>query len=325
MRLFNSTCDIETLKRQASTLNNNALKHFVTFLTLRVRKLQSIIEVMRKLTATGSSPERLIQLIISSMVDVVSAQNATVYIFNDRTNEIISKASTWLPTNSKCAIQKIFGGTQLLRGEAINVFNVKATENYDQKMEEHYKKVELECICAAPILADGSNRVVGFIEIINKKEGHPYFSAEDEFVIKCFASLVTLLSRSLHLGGSVTQSLDMVDSSAKKMDDIKSFISRASALGQEMEFEELISVITDALRDIVDAEFCNVFMADNEKREYTLVKLNSTFSGNAKSSNSPSKIPFAKGLLGLSGKNGQVINVQDRTFAFSHINTLKME
>jgi adenylate cyclase len=75
---------------------------------------------------------------------------------------------------------------------------------------------------SAPIFGDGM-KVVGIIEMINKKSGNPYFNAEDVFMMNSLASFATLMN---FQAATIT-------SAAKKNDDIKTFFNTTTTMNAD--------------------------------------------------------------------------------------------
>lgn len=60
-----------------------------------------------------------------------------------------------------------------------------------------------ECVLSVPI-KNGASRVSGVVELVNKEPGmSPYFSTDDEFIVKTFAAVTSLLALSVNLDLSV--------------------------------------------------------------------------------------------------------------------------
>lgn len=140
-------------------------------------------------------------------------------------------------------------------------------------------------------------KVIGVIEMINKKTGNPYFNAEDVFMMKVLASFATLLN---------FQTVS-INSATKKQDDIKTFFNTATTLNVDSDMGDLITVIMRTARDLVTAERCTLFLVDRENEQL--------WSRVAQGSGEI-RLPLGAGIAGHVATTGDILNIPDGNIPF---------
>jgi putative methionine-R-sulfoxide reductase with GAF domain len=230
-----------------------------------------------------------------------------------------SSASTSSASYKSLQLSQIFGSQMAMKSEMVNIYNLTSSDLYTDELHEEYKEVDPQCILVAPIMMESNSKVTGFIEIINKKpsvspnsnissttaigrpnggpsgsnsNAPPYFNAEDEFCLKTLCSLWTLLLSQTHVR----------QQALRKSDDIQVLLNTASLMSSELDLGELITVIMQTARELLNAERCALFMLDKEKGE-----LWSTLAQGA----GEIRIPMNKGIAGHVAVTGEILNIPD--------------
>ncbi|KAJ3068821.1 hypothetical protein HDU99_003095, partial [Rhizoclosmatium hyalinum] len=219
--------------------------------------------------------------------------------------------------------ERILGGGPLLKGGIVNVFNVKESDIYTDEAHEYYYGrggVEIDCVLTVPVLLGGV-KLVGAVEVINKKgvgdakqRVSPYFNAEDEYMLKCLASVWTILSGGTGLGGGVGGSAS--GTPGKKKDDIKMLMNTASFMSSDLDLNGLyfvfavewfpyyetglVRVVMQTAQELLSAERCALFIVDHKKKE-----LWSSVAEGA----GEIRIPMTKGIAGYVATTGEVLNI----------------
>lgn len=257
IKLLNSKIDPDLIAAQLSGAGPAVAGFVVNFLTSRVKKLQSLLQCMHDI-ATEVDVIKSIKLLTTCILEATEASQVTVYFTETNLEKLSVRTSTWQKEGVNVPLSKVFGIASLSKGESVNVFNIKSSEFYTDEIEAVFKdKFEVDCIMSTPIFGDGM-RVSGIIEIINKRSGNPFFSAEDEFMLKSIASMGTLMFNHANIK----------QSAMKKTDDIKVFLNTASMMSSaELDMGDLINVIMKTAQQLVNAERCAMFLIDKEKEE----------------------------------------------------------
>ena len=197
----------------------SAVNFTIGFLSYRCKKLQSLLQCMHDI-AIEVDVVKSMKMLLDTIMTATEAQQGTVYFTESKAEKLIIRASSWQKEGQSSDLDKVLGSQALSKGETVNVFNIHSSEYYAADVDYTFKnKFEVDCLLSTPIFGDGM-RVSGIIEIINKKSGNPYFTAEDEFVLKAIASMGTLLFNHANVK----------QSALKKTDDIKVFLNTASMM-----------------------------------------------------------------------------------------------
>ncbi|KAJ3106152.1 hypothetical protein HDU97_006969 [Phlyctochytrium planicorne] len=257
VRLLNSSYDYQAILKQSQKANSESTKAIVNFLAGRCKKMQEILQCMFEVATEGDS-EKAMATLLNCALSAVDGKNACLYTIDETTSEIIVRSSNWVEPGSVTSTDKIFWGLKVLKGEIVNVYNAKTSEQYTDEIHEQYGKLEMECIMMAPIFTE-QFRVSGIIEIVNKSTpgAAPYFNAEDEFVLKALSSVWTLLLNHSHVR----------QQALRKSDDIRVLLNTASLMSSELDLGDLIRVIMQTAQELLGAERCALFMIDKEKGE----------------------------------------------------------
>ncbi|KAJ3118903.1 hypothetical protein HDU96_006554 [Phlyctochytrium bullatum] len=219
--------------------------------------MQEVIQCMFQISTEGDV-EKAMSILLTCAIDALEAKHATLYTIEEATSEILVRSSNWQEEGQATTTDRIFWGMKVLKGETVNIYNAKTSEQYTDEIHEHYGKLEMECIIMAPVFTENF-RVSGIIEVINKSQPGiaPYFNAEDEFVLKALSSVWTLL-----LSQSQVRRQAM-----RKSDDIRVLLNTASLISSELDLGDLIRVIMQTAQELLNAERCALFMIDKEKGE----------------------------------------------------------
>ncbi|KAI8852671.1 hypothetical protein BC829DRAFT_424823 [Chytridium lagenaria] len=278
VRLLNSTYDYEAILKQVHKANPESARAMVNFLATRCKKMQGILQCMYQIATEGDS-EKAMSGLLQCALEAVEGKHACLYTIDETTN--------WVDEGTVVATDKIFWGMKVLKGDTVNVYNAKTSEQYSDDVHEQYGKLEMECIMMAPVFTENF-RVSGVIEIVNKAQAGaaPYFTAEDEFVLKALSSVWTLL---LNHSQVRQQAL-------RKSDDIRVLLNTASLMSSELDLGDLIRVIMQTAQELLNAERCALFMIDKEKCEL--------WSSLAQGSGEI-RIPMNKGIAGHVATTGE--------------------
>lgn len=136
-------------------------------------------------------------------------------------------------------------------------------------------------------------RVTGMMELIGKNNGSPVFTVEDEFILQALTSIGTIIFNQLNIKQSVN----------KKNDNLKAFVATTSAMPiAKVEMGDMVKVVMDTARELVNADRCTLFLYDEETDEL--------WSKLAHGSEQI-RIPSDRGLAGHVFQTGEVFNTKN--------------
>ncbi|KAJ3316146.1 hypothetical protein HDU76_002049 [Blyttiomyces sp. JEL0837] len=299
IKLLNSAYDTQAIVKQIQKAGLESTRAVVTFLSERCKKLQNILLCMHDV-ATESETEKALIVLLKAALQAVDGKNACLYTVDPLKGDLVVRSSTWMTEGAVVPIENIFCGSTVLRNETVNMYNLKTADVYTDALHEVYGRLEADCILSLPIVTENA-KVTGIIEIAGKATASsaPYFTAEDEFMLRGLSSMWTLL-----LNHSQVEQTAM-----RKSDDIRIVLNTASLMSSELDLADLTKIIMQTAQELLNAERCALFMVDKEKQE-----LWSTVAQGA----GQIRIPMNKGIAGHVATTGEVLNIpnayNDRRF-----------
>ncbi|TPX54411.1 hypothetical protein CcCBS67573_g09575 [Chytriomyces confervae] len=341
IKLLNTTYDADTLLKQVGLTHSLATtRRLLEFIVQRTSKQQSILACMQHLCNTtnidggSGGGMQVAASLLHCAVTATAAGFASLYRVDEATGDISVVASTWAKEGvidctstpasgtagrgwskdaggwakdaSGSPIDRILGGAHLLKGDTVNVFNVKESDIYTDEVHEFYGvsgKCDVECVLSVPVKT-GAGKVVGMIEVMNKANAadSPYFNAEDEYMAKCLGSVWTLmLSTAYTRGGDrgVGGAVGGVGG-VKKKDDIKMLMNTASFMSSEIDLNGLVRVVMQTAQELMNAERGTVFIVDQKKKELWSVMAQGA---------GEIRVPMTKGIAGFVAMSGEILNI----------------
>ncbi|KAI8828883.1 hypothetical protein BJ741DRAFT_624859 [Chytriomyces cf. hyalinus JEL632] len=299
IKLLNTTYDPDTFLQQVGMTHSLATTRRLLELIVQRRSIQkSILACMQHLCNTtnidggSGGGMQVAARLLHCAVTATAAGFASLYPVDEATGDISVVASTWAKEGlidcastpasgsagggygagwaketSGSAIDRILGGAHLLKGDTVNVFNVKESDIYT---DECLEKCDVECVLSVPVKTE-AGKVVSMIEVMNKANAadSPYFNAEDEYMAKCLGSVWTLmLSTAYTRGGDrgVGGTVGGVGGVNKK-DDIKMLMNTASFMSSEIDLNGLVRVVMQTAQELMNAERGTVLIVDQKKKE----------------------------------------------------------
>jgi transcriptional regulator with GAF, ATPase, and Fis domain len=287
IKLLNSNMDPDQLTKQVARAGPEGLRFLMHFLARQCQKYQVTLKSLHDISheiELEAAAKRLFQV----MLEVTHARYGTIYTMTQNTFQ--AYVTNW-PEKRATAEPDIFAARAVARGDMINVINFRTSDYHTDRIEENYQHVDPDCVISAPYFGDGM-KVTGFIELIGKKDGNPIFTTEDEFLVQALSSLTTILFNQI----TVKQSAQ------KKSNNIKSFLTTANSMPAEMDMGDLINVIMDTTRDLVNADRCALFLLDKEKNELWSKVAQGT---------GEIRFPADRGIAGHVVTTGEICNIMD--------------
>lgn len=158
---------LATLKREHENLQGEA------------RALRSFIDALKALTNALETPQKetdvaqLLEVILEKAIRAINAEDGSLLVPDDTTNELVFAMARGQTPNEALVGRRVPAGKgvaswvyQNRRAAIVN--NAAADERFYAGIDDefHYKT---HCLLAAPLI--GGGRVIGVIEVINKREG----------------------------------------------------------------------------------------------------------------------------------------------------------
>lgn len=155
---------------------------------LRARQMAALNDISRQLVATEGDFERLLELITSSAVDILNAEAGSLLLtVEDESRDLEFKAAVG-GTGHELIGTRLPAGYGLVgkvaeTGKAVISNDTSKDANWDGEVAKD-GAFRTKSVLAVPLI--GKDRVVGVLEVINKKDGTVYVS-EDVELLTTFA------------------------------------------------------------------------------------------------------------------------------------------
>ena len=143
-------------------------------LSRRVKKLTSILDVAKAMTATRDL-DQLLPLIIYEAAKVVEADRCSLFILDRERNELWSKVAQGAKNEIRLPVGSGIAGSVAATGAVINIEDAYADERFNRNFDiaNGYHTRSILCVP----MRDAEGDVTGVIQALNKKDG--VFDEED--------------------------------------------------------------------------------------------------------------------------------------------------
>ncbi len=152
----------------------------------RAQQLSTLNTITRQLTSTLEL-QPLLKSILESAVSILDTEAGSLFLVDAQTDELIFEVTVG-PVAQNLAGQRLPPGTGVV-GKAVNkrlpviINNVAATTTWNPASDKQTGFMT-RAILAIPM--EVKNRIIGVIEIVNKKDGNP-FTGDDQNLLSAFA------------------------------------------------------------------------------------------------------------------------------------------
>jgi len=309
-QLLNQEFDCDEIKKQTENLSPEEVKRCLEFVCDRCKKIQTFLTDVNDIMTENNLKNDLL-LLIKSISKIVNGKYICCYSVNsEEGNNLSIQASNWSfskpeigntsatllslsKSNNNIPLSTIFAGKDILDKKTINAFNIRNSEYYTTEVANHYN-IDMKCVLSTPIFSPDSSKVIGILEVINKKDDNdmPYFSIEDEYILKTMSSIWSIILRQCLIQ----------ENSEKHLDNIKNVFMTTKILNHTMNIDELVKTSAYLLKEITYSEDGHLFVLDEtEQTMFTII--------NEKRKGFLSNI----GIIGDVMKNGKTIKTSKVT------------
>jgi signal transduction histidine kinase/putative methionine-R-sulfoxide reductase with GAF domain len=194
--------------------------------------------------------DQLLELILTKIIDAVEADRATLYLLDERKNELVSRIVQGGEVRAiRLKVGKGIAGhvAQTSKALLVNEPYEDARFNPEWDMTSGYRT---RSILAVP-MKNHLGRTIGVIQVLNKKSGQ--FSDHDAVILAALATQAAISIDNSRLFLSVTQKntelLQIKEQLEDRVRDLKLLFDLESAMGRATSLDELFTgVLSEALR-----------------------------------------------------------------------------
>jgi len=269
-QLLNQEFDCDAIKKQCENLNKEEIKRCLEFVCDRCKKIQTFLKDINDIMMENDLKKDLL-LLIKSICKIVNGKFICCYSVNaEEGNNLSIQASNWSiskadtentsstllslsKANNNIPLSSIFAGKDILNKKTINAFNIYNSEYYTNEVANHYN-IDMKCVLSTPIFAPDNYKVIGILEVINKKDDYdmPYFTIEDEYILKTMSSIWSIILRQCLIQ----------ENSEKHLDNIKNIFTTTKILNHTMNIDELVKISAYLLKEITCSENGHLFVLE---------------------------------------------------------------
>ena len=143
VRLLNSNNDPDVISRQLTKGGIEAYRFATEFLAKRCKKLQNIFSTVYNVAIEGDV-EKSMASVVDALLNAIDTKYVTfcksfsllniilLDIFDTKKDKLSVRASNWQPTTTDHLVDNILCGSTLLRGDPINLYNIKESDAFGE-------------------------------------------------------------------------------------------------------------------------------------------------------------------------------------------------
>ena len=217
---------------------------------VRERRIGVALREVGLALGTTLDLDQLLELILSKINDAVEADRATLYLLDDRKNELVSRIVQGDEVRAiRLKVGQGIAGHVAQTGKALLVNDPYEDPRFNPEwdMTSGYRT---RSILAVP-MKNHLGRTIGVIQVLNKKSGQ--FTDHDAVILAALATQAAISIDNSRLFLSVTQKntelLEIKEQLEHRVRDLKLLFDLESAMGRATSLDELFTgVLSEALR-----------------------------------------------------------------------------
>lgn len=233
MKVYNSQFKIDSIKNHIKSAKPETSEKIMGFLSENSRKLQTIMKFLEPI-AVEVDIDISLQKVMDCIAEATMAKYITMYMFDEFTEKFVVKGSNWQTVNQGYHKDDVYASADIIHHKICNVYNMEMSDDFTDSIHKVYGGLHCECILSVPIKRDNST-VVGILEVVNKTCSPPYFSSEDESLLKAISCICTLL----------LLNADIRSNALQRAKNIKVLLNTASLMTSDLDLEGISSSINN--------------------------------------------------------------------------------
>jgi len=247
-------------KRELSLAKNRLLEELKTknvLLKKRVGELNALYQSAKSLSSTQSL-EALLRKIIELATRVIGAKIGSVMLLDEKEEVLRISAAIGLEpkiiAKTRLKLGKSIAGWVAEKRIPLMVEDVEKDSRFKRINKEKYETRSLLCV---PLQI--KEKVLGVINLSNK-EGGEVFTREDLRLLTTFASQAAIaIDDAYHF-----------ESNKKKIGELSVLYEIASSLSKMEDFKEILGLMFQGIRKIMEVDFCAWFNLNERERKLSL-------------------------------------------------------
>lgn len=251
--------------------------------------------------------EQLLELILARITESVEADRATLYLLDDRHNELVSRIVQGDEVRQiRLKMGQGIAGHVAATGKTLRVNDPYQDPRFNQELDL-ISGYRTRSILAVP-MKNHLGRTIGVVQVLNKKSGP--FDDHDAIILAALSTQAAIAIDNSRLFLSVTQKntelLEIKEQLEHRVRDLKLLFDLESAMGRAASLEDLFTgVLTEALRtsEAYAGAFAMKGSAGLHGQLYLMMKGDETLHRHT--------IKLGSGLTGAAIADGEVVFTND--------------
>lgn len=209
------------------------------------KKLTVLLEIARSL-GSSKSLEELLANIISHATDILSAERATVFIYDEEHQEIWSKSGTGIDSKEiRLSVDSGIAGEVATTGKTQIIKDPYSHPKFNSSFDEKtgFKTRNMICVPMKNLSGD----VIGVLQVLNKIDDG--FTRDDEVILSAMAANTAI----------VIENTLLREELKKKLQEIKSSYDELYTAQNQIVKETKISAVTE-----MEAKIATVFLHEED-------------------------------------------------------------
>jgi signal transduction histidine kinase/putative methionine-R-sulfoxide reductase with GAF domain len=208
--------------------------------------------------------DRLLELILEKIKDLLDADRATVYLLDEAKGELVSRVAVGDSIRSvRLNVSEGIAGLVARTGKTIRVRDAYRDKRFMRKSDE-LPGYRTQSILAAP-MKNHLGRIIGVVHVLNKKS-HREFTAQDEALLNAFATEAAISVDNSRLFLSVVhknvQLLETKEKLEQGVRHLKLLFELESAMSRAASQEDLVRCVLEESAVACDAAGAAALLSD---------------------------------------------------------------
>ena len=257
--------------------------------TTRLAQDSALLSLARELSSELNL-EQLMRLIMEQAREMLMADRCALFLCDWDANELWAPFHDGSVGTIRFPIDKGIAGWVASNGQPLNITDAYEDERFNKAGDTAtgYRTMAILCM---PI-RDPYGRVIGVTQMLNKRGGVARFTSDDEALLDMYSIF----------SGIGLHNSQLYDQSVRESKKARTLLQVSTALSSTLQLFELIQVIMQSARKLLNADRCTLFLIDEETGD--LVSRLSSGTGEI-------RIPRNAGIAGHVATSGTVLNIAD--------------
>ncbi|HBL12564.1 MAG TPA: adenylate/guanylate cyclase domain-containing protein, partial [Cyanobacteria bacterium UBA11162] len=307
MTLSNTGSVLATLTQLTQLNRTSVLTHrvkdlsvpeFICLLDFITAEFQQFLRAIEMINheALETMLEQVMDAFTLKIGQILQADRTLIFLVDADKNQLwakIPQSDTNTDRELRIPLTVGLAGQVATTGESLNIPDAYNNPLFNQEVDERpgYHTQSLLCM---PILSS-SKKVVAVVQLLNKAEGVP-FDSEDEQRFRDFAASI----------GIILETCQSFYIAARNQRGAAALLKATQYLGQSLDLEATLRLVMDQARDLMQADRSTLFMLSRERGE-----LWSKIATADEKTMVEIRIPANRGIAGYVASTGQPLNIPD--------------